>query len=118
MKTRKFFQENALAAALAFAACAGFAGCCAECGNAAADDDAAERAVCGAYGEWISPVPAEALEVFARAAAGTAYAGRVPVKVSTQVVAGTNYRFAFADGGILTVFEPLPGRGSPEISGE
>lgn len=117
MKTRKISPGNLFAAALVFAACAGFSGCRgdeAEAGNV--PDEAEEIALCGAYGEWISPVPADALEVFARAASGTEYALRVPVKVSTQVVAGTNYRFAFADGKVLVVFEPLPGRGEPELS--
>ena len=117
MKTRKISPGNLFAAALVFTACAGFSGWRgdeAEAGSVR--DEAEEIALCGADGEWISPVPADALEVFARAASGTEYAARVPVKVSTQVVAGTNYRFAFADGKVLVVFEPLPGRGEPEIS--
>lgn len=96
----------------------GVAGCF--LGNAERGSAADAKALCGAFGEWVSPVPDDALEVFARATAGTPHAGLVPEKVSTQVVAGTNYRFVCSDGGdalVVSVFEPLPGRGAPEISG-
>jgi len=39
----------------------------------------------------------------------------VPTAVSTQVVAGTNYKFK-SDIAIVTVFCPLPGQGDPEVS--
>lgn len=117
MRKRKFSPGKPFAASLAFAACIGFSGCRGDDAEAGSVPGAAEKsALCGAYGEWISPVPADALEVFARAAAGTEYAARVPVKVSTQLVAGRNHRFAFADGKEIVVFEPLPGRGAPELS--
>lgn len=96
----------------------GVAGCF--LGNADRGSAADAKALCGAFGEWVSPVPDDALEVFARATAETPHAGLVPEKVSTQVVAGTNYRFVCSDGGdalVVSVFEPLPGRGAPEISG-
>lgn len=62
----------------------------------------AEKEVCGPEG---CHIPAE-LEPFAAA---------VPVKVQTQVVAGTNFRF---DCGkiLVKVFRPLPGRGDPSVT--
>jgi len=38
-----------------------------------------------------------------------------PTAVSTQVVAGMNYKFR-SDVAIVTVFCPLPGQGDPEVS--
>ena len=33
-----------------------------------------------------------------------------PVSVQTQVVAGTNYKFVFENGKVVTVFEPISGQ--------
>jgi Flavodoxins len=62
-------------------------------------------------------------EVFAKATEQYGYLHLNPLKVSTQVVAGTNYLFecesAGPDGQASTVevriFAPLPGRGEPEV---
>lgn len=85
-------------------------------------DEAAEdtrlRFMTGAYADF-REVSADDMEIF-----NSAYTGSLtlhPQSVSTQVVAGTNYRFICTDDSdaevMLTVFKPLPGRGEPAISG-
>lgn len=73
-----------------------------------------EARLVGAYDSWKTP-DSEALAVFKAATEGTDYAALVPEKFSTQVVAGTNFRFLCGDQ-IVTIFRPLPGRGEPEIT--
>lgn len=66
-----------------------------------------------------------------RSATATVDTVFTPLSVSTQVVAGTNYRFhcryedtsdGIADGGdrysycLITIFKPLPGRGEPTLT--
>lgn len=39
-----------------------------------------------------------------------------PAHVSTQVVAGLNYRFVCRHDTVVTVFRPLPGQGDPQVT--
>ena len=81
-----------------------------------------EEMLCGGYSEQ-RPLTAEDSAVFAKATEPYAYLGLKPLSVSTQVVAGMNYRFACemnAFGGPakqvdVKIFRPLPARGEPEL---
>lgn len=76
----------------------------------------------GAYGEE-RPLDEMALEVFNKATEPYGYLNLVPVAVSSQVVAGINYKFhctsQMGDGPAadvdMLVFSPLPGNGEPEV---
>lgn len=118
----KYFAALFVVAALA-------SGCCCEktktCAKPCAETQAApsapaceeKGALVGAYSEWISPVPADALAVFSVATKDTEFAALAPARVSSQVVAGTNYKFDCGEK-IITIFEPLPcNGGAPKISG-
>ena len=81
-----------------------------------------EEMLCGGYSEQ-RPLTAEDSAGCAKATEPYAYLGLKPLSVSTQVVAGMNYRFACemnAFGGPakqvdVKIFRPLPGRGEPEL---
>jgi len=99
-----------------------FAGCCGEnCGvpvEEKSEQTPENPPLVGAYSEWISPVPADSLAVFSAATKNTKFSALVPVRVSTQVVAGTNYRFDCGEK-ILVIFQPLPCYGGePKIVSE
>lgn len=68
-----------------------------------------------APGGWtpFGPVTAESKEVFARATKGLVGVSYVPLEVSTQIVAGTNYRF-LCEGTPVTL-EPLTFKALIEI---
>lgn len=77
--------------------------------------------VCGAYSEQREPT-AEEMELF-KAVAGANDMAFTPLSVSTQVVAGTNYKFwcryqAEDDCGHcwVIIYKPLPGQGEPRLS--
>jgi len=99
-----------------------FAGCCGENCGVPVEENSAQvpenPPLVGAYSEWISPVPPDALAVFSAATKSTEFSALVPVRVSTQVVAGTNYRFDCGEK-ILVIFQPLPCYGNePKIVSE
>lgn len=83
---------------------------------------AAPQQICGGYTQQREPTDEE-VEMFKSVTAceNTTY---TPLSVSTQVVAGTNYRFycRFTDKDakcgccLITIFKPLPGRGEPTLS--
>lgn len=56
------------------------------------------------------------LELFKAAAEAYGKPLPAPAHVSTQVVAGLNYRFVCQNDTIVTIFRPLPGRGEPGIT--
>lgn len=97
-------------------ACLAASCCCEPCVPAekadapSSDPETENHALVGAYSEWISPVSEDALSVFSAATKNTEFAGLVPVRFSTQVVAGTNYRFDCGEK-IIVIFEPLPCNG-------
>jgi hypothetical protein len=69
----------------------------------------------GLLGGWtpFGPLTAESKEVFARATKGWDGVSYVPLEVSTQIVAGTNYRF-ICEGTTVTL-EPSTFKASIEI---
>lgn len=88
----------------------------------------------GAFGQQREMTHDE-MDMFRKATAGDSLIVYTPLSVSTQVVAGTNYRFwcRFEDisDGIrrksaddsdkygycwITIFKPLPGRGEPSVT--
>lgn len=88
---------------------------------------------CGAYSQW-REVSAEEMKIYRNALdifladkevcdengcslpeEYIALDEAVPTAVSSQVVAGTNYKFR-SDVALVTVFLPLPGRGDPQVS--
>lgn len=73
-----------------------------------------EPQLAGGWTEKNDPVSAEEAEIFSKAVAGTEYEGYTPTAIlGTQVVAGTNYKFACADSSgnenVLTVYRDLQG---------
>ena len=56
------------------------------------------------------------LEVFRTAAKAYGRPLPEPAHVSTQVVAGLNYRFVCRHDTVVTVFRPLPGQGDPQVT--
>lgn len=84
-----------------------------------ADNDTLEE-LCGGYTRQ-RDLTGDEMEMF-RAVTSSGNAAYTPLSVSTQVVAGTNYRFwcryqdAQGSGHCwITVFKPLPGRGDPTL---
>lgn len=82
-----------------------------------AGKDVVKGNMTGAYTDHRSLEPSEK-ELFE-----AAYKGDIkltPLKVATQVVAGTNYSFICKDSDNnifeVVIFEPLPGRGNPEMT--
>ncbi len=76
-----------------------------------------EKVVTGGYSDYRD------LSDEDKALFGTVYKGEIkltPQKVSTQVVAGLNYRFICIDDAgkehVVCVFQPLPGSGEPEVT--
>lgn len=79
----------------------------------------------GGYGDQ-RPVTKEDMAVFRKAMAQLSGVGYKPESVSTQVVAGRNYRFVCTATpvvrnpkpykALVTIFQPLPGRGEPKIT--
>lgn len=113
------------ASALVLAACGGERG--------RFSDLARPQQLCGGY-TGQRELTDEEMEMF-RSVTGTGDLVFTPLSVSTQVVAGTNYRFycRFEDTGDgvqrknaddsdkygycwITVFKPLPGRGEPKLT--
>lgn len=93
------------------------------CGNhlAKQQTEARQEPLCGGYTEQREPTEME-MEMFS-AVTGTGEMTLTPLSVSTQVVAGTNYKFwcRYQDkdaGGHcwVVIFKPLPGRGEPELT--
>lgn len=84
-----------------------------------AKQDATQEDVVGGYTQE-RDVTAEDMVVFDEAMEGIAGVGYIPLKVSTQVVSGTNYKFycetvtvtAEPEGGhaYVTVYQPLEGK--------
>lgn len=76
-----------------------------------------ERHLVGAYGET-TKVTAEQVEIFNKAV--DASMKLTPKKVSSQVVAGTNYKFICEDAEgkehKVIVFQPLPSQGEPRVT--
>ena len=72
----------------------------------------------GAYGKSMK-LSAEDDSIFRRAVLQHGEQNLKPLKVSRQVVAGTNYCFKCVDGNKkkveVVVFEPLPGQGDARI---
>lgn len=85
-------------------------------------DLAHPQQLCGGYTGQREPTDEE-MEIF-RSVTGTGDIVFTPLSVSTQVVAGTNYRFycRFEDTSDkygycwITIFKPLPGRGEPKLT--
>ena len=71
----------------------------------------------GAYGET-TKVTAAQVEIFNKAVDASLHL--TPKKVSSQVVAGTNYKFICEDADgkehKVIVFQPLPGQGEPRVT--
>lgn len=93
------------------------------CGNhlAKQQTEARQEPLCGGYTEQREPTEME-MEMFS-AVTGTGEMTLTPLSVSTQVVAGTNYKFwcRYQDkdaGGHcwVVIFKPLLGRGEPELT--
>lgn len=79
-----------------------------------------EMVMVGAFGE-ASELTAEEAALFKVAvSSNVSCKDWTPVKVSRQVVAGTNYKFLCKDKEgrmhTVTVFSPLPGRGEPGVT--
>lgn len=78
--------------------------------------------LCGAYGEE-REIDEAAKSAFDKATENYQYLNLVPVAVSSQVVAGINYKFRctskMGEGpeteAEVLIFSPLPGRGEPEV---
>lgn len=78
----------------------------------------------GAYTPFTTEISPEAKEVFNKALAGLVGVDYTPLAVSTQVVAGTNYRFfcnakpvypnAPVEGAMVYIYQPL--EGEPHIT--
>lgn len=72
------------------------------------------------------PLTAEDKAVFDQAMQGLVGVGYVPSQVSTQVVAGTNYRYQCTATvvsaspsswqAIVQIYQPLPGQGKPHVT--
>ncbi len=73
----------------------------------------------GAYSGYRN-LTSEERNIFDKATHGTRYSRYSPVGVSTQVVAGTNYRFHCKKKNgkyhEVTIYQPLPGQGEPRIT--
>lgn len=79
----------------------------------------AEKAITGGYSRFTTRISKKASKVFDKALQGLVGVGYTPLAVSTQVVAGTNYRFfcnargvypgALNEGAILDIYKPLKG---------
>lgn len=83
--------------------------------------DLANPQLCGGYTSQREPT-VEEIAMFA-SVTGSGDLTLTPLSVSTQVVAGTNYKFwcRFQDGEDsghcwVIIFKPLPGQGEPELS--
>lgn len=93
----------------------------AACGTSQNQNISNSQQICGGYTQQREPTDEE-MEMF-KAVTASGNMTYTPLSVSTQVVAGTNYRFwcryQDAQGSGLcwiTVFKPLPGRGEPKIT--
>lgn len=60
-------------------------------------------------------ITADELELFKSVTSGTAYENYVPESVSTQIVAGVNFRYLCSNGKSITIHKPLPHQGEPRI---
>ena len=77
----------------------------------------------GAYTAY-RPVQKPDVDVFKQATAGITDVQYTPKEVAAQIVAGTNYKFKCVarKGGetynaVVHIFQPLPGRGAPRVTG-
>lgn len=93
----------------------------AACGTSQNQNISNSQQICGGYTEQREPGDEE-MELFRSVTAGE-NATYTPLSVSTQVVAGTNYRFwcRYQDEKSsghcwITIFKPLPGQGEPKIT--
>mgnify|MGYP003343571673 CR=1 FL=1 len=93
----------------------------AACGTSQNQNISDPQQICGGYTEQREPTNDE-IEMF-RSVTASEEASYTPLSVSTQVVAGTNYRFwcryqdAKGSGHCwITIFKPLPGQGEPSIT--
>lgn len=97
---------------------AAFAVVLAGCGNNLSKD---RQQLCGGYTQQ-RELTEDEMALF-RSATETVDMTLTPLSVSTQVVAGTNYKFWYRyqdkdDSGHtwVIIFKPLPGRGEPEVT--
>lgn len=68
-------------------------------------------------GGYIQPrsITEEEFELFKKTTSGTVYEKYKPESVSTQIVAGVNFRYICSNGKIITIHKPLPNQGEPRI---
>lgn len=79
------------------------------------DNQSTSAPMCGAFTDQRDVTPEE-LTLFNETMTQPGY---TPVSVSTQVVAGINYRFICKgpDGDcVVTIYKPLPGQGEPKVT--
>lgn len=111
--------------AFIFAAALALAACSSNKNNngTVIEEDAVQEQMVGAFGEQ-REITEEEMAMFRKATENDSLAVYTPLSVSTQVVAGTNYKFwcRFEETSDkyghcwITIFKPLSGQGEPEVT--
>lgn len=114
-----------LAAVLAIAGCGNSNNKSNSIENNAENVEAGEASLVGAFGEQ-RDITEEEMEMFRSVTEGDSLNVYTPLSVSTQVVAGINYKFycRLSDESAednpshcwLTIYKPLPGQGDPKVT--